>query len=55
MQDILSCSFVIDPKPAKFRKTVVLISSDVIGSAFNTGEIKEIHLLHKSYQANCIL
>ncbi len=45
---------------AKLRKTVVFISSDVIGSAFGTGEIKKIHLqnllwVHKRYQANCIL
>ncbi len=53
MQDILSCSFASNPslllfvpgiKPAKLLKTVVLISSDIISSAFSTGEIKEIHL-----------
>ncbi len=53
MQDILSCSFasnlslllfVPGIKPAKLLKTVVLISSDIISSAFSTGEIKEIHL-----------
>ncbi len=53
MQDILSCSFasnlslllfVPGIKPAKLLKTVVLISADIISSAFSTGEIKEIHL-----------
>ncbi len=53
MQDILSYSFasnlslllfVPGIKPAKLLKTVVLISSDIISSAFSTGEIKEIHL-----------
>ncbi len=54
MQDILSCSFATNPslllfvpgiKPAaKLLKAVVLISSDIISSAFSTGEIKELHL-----------